>query len=89
MAMYEQQKGEEKDMASIALDYWEDFYLTKGRTEGRAEGETRGRAEGIEATKEENALTMFADHLPLEKVVKYSNLTLPEAEAIGKRHGCL
>ena len=89
MAMYEQQKGEEKDMASIALDYWEDFYLTKGRTEGRAEGEARGRAEGIEATKEENALTMFADHLPLEKIAKYSNLTLQEAEAIGKRHGYL
>ena len=32
---------------------------------------------------------MFADHLPLEKIAKYSNLTLPEAEAIGKRHGYL
>ena len=70
-------KGAGKDMASIALDYWEDFYLTKGRTEG------------IETTKEENALTMFADHLPLEKIAQYSNLTLPEAEAIGKRHGYL
>ena len=72
-------------MASIALDYWEDVYTEKGRAEGRAEGEKRG----LNTAREESALAMFADHLPVEKVAKYSKLTLKKATALGKKYGYL
>ena len=64
-------------MSSIALDYLANEYTAKGRTEG------------VDAAREENALSMFADHLPVDKVAKYSNLSLQAATAIGKKHGYL
>lgn len=79
--MYTHRKEEQNDMASIALDYWENVYTQKGRAEGRAEGRTSAR--------EENALAMFADHLPVEKVAKYSKLSLKKVTALGKKHGYL
>ena len=83
--MYAQRKGEQNDMASVALDYWENVYTEKGRAEGRAEGEKKGR----NTAREESALAMFADHLPVEKVAKYSNLSLKKVTALGKKHGYL
>lgn len=83
--MYAQRKGEQNNMASIALDYWENVYTEKGRAEGRAEGEKKGR----NTAREESALAMFADHLPVEKVAKYSNLSLKKVTALGKKHGYL
>ncbi len=56
---------------------------------GRAEGRAEGKAEGRDSTREENALAMFADHLPVEKVAQYSNLSLEKATALGKKHGYL
>lgn len=72
-------------MASIALDYWENVYTEKGR----AEGEQRGINKGRTSAREEVALAMFADHLPVDKVAKYSKLTLKKVTALGKKHGYL
>ena len=46
-----------------------------------------GRGEGIKSAREESALAMFADHLPVEKVAKYSMLSLQDATALGRKHG--
>ena len=46
-----------------------------------------GRDEGIESAREESALAMFADNLPVEKVAKYSMLSLQDATALGRKHG--
>lgn len=77
--MYHHRKGEQNDMASIALDYLAAEYT--------AQGEARGRAEGIDTAREESALAMFADNLPLDKVAQYSKLSLQDVTAIGKKHG--
>ena len=91
--MYTQRKEEQNDMASIALDYLEDEYkkvwLAAGRAEGHAEGEKSGISKGKTSAREESALAMLADHLPVEKVAKYSKLTLKKATALGKKHGYL
>ena len=83
--MYIQRKGETNDMASIALDYLADEIRTKVETKVRAEGRTEGRA----SAREENALAMFADQLPIDKVAKYSKLSLKKVTALGKKHGYL
>ena len=59
--------------------------LSRGRDEGRCEG----RIEGVMSNKVANALSMFADNVPLEKVVQYSHLSVEEATNIGKQHGYL
>lgn len=46
-----------------------------------------GRDEGIESAREESALAMFADNLPVEKVAQYSKLSLQAATTLGQRHG--
>ena len=81
--MYRRRKGEESDMSSIALDYLAAEYIAQGE----ARGEARGRAEGMESAREEIALAMFEDHFPVEKVAKYSMLTLQAAAALGRKHG--
>ena len=95
--MYTGRQEEENNMASIALDYWADVYTEKGRAEGRVEGRAegeksgirKGRTEGRASAREEIALAMFADHFPVDKVAKYSKLTLKKATALGKKHGYL
>ena len=54
-------------------------------TKVRADGEKRGRA----SAREESALAMFADHLSVDKVAKYSKLSLKKVTALGKKHGYL
>ena len=61
----------------------------KVKAEVKAEVETRVRAECRTSVREESALAMFADHLPVEKVAKYSKLSLKKATALGKKHGYL
>ncbi len=46
-----------------------------------------GRDEGVESARKESALAMFADHLPVEKVAKYSMLSLQDAIDLGRKHG--
>ena len=91
--MYAQRKEEKNNMASIALDYLkaeiETKMLAKMRAEGEKSGISKGRAEGRTSAQEESALAMFADRLPVEKVAKYSKLSLKKATALGKKHGYL
>ena len=81
IALYETRKGEQSDMTAKGLDYW----FAEVGDKMRAEGEARG----IETARTQNALAMFADHVPVDKVAKYSNLTIQEATNIGKQHGYL
>ena len=46
-----------------------------------------GRDEGIESAREESALAMFADNLPVDKVAQYSKLSLQAVTALGMKHG--
>ena len=63
--------------------------LKRQRREGYDEGHSAGERIGIEHTKVANALTMFADNFPVDKVAKYSHLSIEEATNIGKQHGYL
>ena len=79
LEMYERRKGDENDMACIALDYLAAEYAAKSFREGETFG--------AEKTKIANALTMFADNFSVDKVAKYSHLSLEEATNIGRKHG--
>ena len=57
--------------------------------EQRREGYDEGHDKGIASAREESALAMFADHLPVDKVAQYSKLSLQDVTAIGKKHGYL
>ena len=83
--MYANRKEEQNDMASIALDLLREDL----RADITAEVETKVRAEGRNSAREECALAMFADHLPIDKVAKYSKLSLKKVTALGKKHGYL
>ena len=61
----------------------------EGYDEGLSRGRDEGRSEGVMSNKVANALSMFADNVPLEKVVQYSHLSFEEATNIGKQHGYL
>ena len=87
--MYTKRKGEKKDMASIALDYLAAEVETKVRNKERAEGRTEGRTEGRASAQEEIALNMFADHVSVDKIAKYSKLSLRKVTTLGKKHGYL
>ena len=54
-----------------------------GINQARLDGESLG----MERAREQNALTMFADNLSVDKVAQYSNLSLQAATEIGKKHG--
>ena len=55
--------------------------------EQRREGHEEGYNEGIDSAREESALAMFADNLPVDKVAQYSKLSLQAATALGVKHG--
>lgn len=54
----------------------------QGLEEGRTEGRTQGLAEGQQQKALENARTMIADKLPLDKVALYSGLSLEEVKTL-------
>ena len=54
----------------------------EGLAEGRAEGLSEGRTEGQQQKALENARTMIADKLPLDKVALYSGLSLEEVKTL-------
>ena len=64
--------------------------LEEGRAEGRAQGLEEGRTQGLEEGRAkgqqqkalENARTMIADKLPLDKVALYSGLSLEEVKTL-------
>ncbi len=87
----------EKELAIKKYPEWEKEWEQKMRPQWEKkmrpqwEKEMRPQWEEIsrDSTREENALAMFADHLPVEKVAQYSNLSLEKATALGKKHGYL
>ena len=60
-------------------------YWREGFDKGRDEGETIG----VQRAKVANALSMFADKFSVDKVAKYSQLSLQEVNEIGKQYGYL
>ena len=60
---------------------WEEGRAT-GRKEGRAEGKAEGRTEG----KLELALELLKDGMALDKVAKYSKLSLSIIEELAKKN---
>ena len=59
-----------------------DAGLKKGRAEGEKIGIEKGRAEGEKQKAVEMARMMKADNEPLEKIMRYTNLTLDEIQNI-------
>ena len=60
-----------------------------GINQAEERGRDVGRSEGITSAREESALAMFADNVPVDKVAQYSKLSLQAATDIGKKHGYL
>jgi predicted transposase/invertase (TIGR01784 family) len=58
----------------------------QGLVEGKAQGLAEGKAQGIELGEHKKALEMarqmLADHEPLEKIVRYTKLTMEEIEKL-------
>ena len=55
--------------------------LAEGKKAGLAEGKKAGLAEGAKMT----ARNMLADKIPLEKIARYTGLSLPEVENLAAR----
>ena len=56
-----------------------------GRTEGLAEGIAQGKAQAEAKAKEKEAQSvrsMYADHVPVDKIAKYVSLTEAEVQNI-------
>ena len=74
------------------LDYNSDYRdafeegKAEGRAEGRKEGETKGREEGRKEGKLELALELLKDGMSLEKVAKYSKLSLSMIKELAKQN---
>nr|WP_302754742.1 transposase [uncultured Megasphaera sp.] len=58
----------------------------KGRKEGRAEGRKEGKEEGRTEGKLEFALELLKDGMALDKVAKYSKLSLTMIEKLAKQN---
>ena len=58
----------------------------KGRKEGREEGRKEGKEEGRREGKLEFALELLKDGMALEKVAKYSKLSLSMIEKLAKQN---
>ena len=59
------------------------FYAeTMGQRKGREEGLVQGREEGIRDNQRETARRMLADGLPVEQVLRYTDLTTEEIQAL-------
>ncbi|WP_250311472.1 Rpn family recombination-promoting nuclease/putative transposase [Rickettsia endosymbiont of Oedothorax gibbosus] len=56
----------------------------KGKAIGEAKGKAEGKAEGIKESTIAMAKEMLADNEPIEKIVKYTKLTIKEIEALKK-----
>ena len=58
----------------------------EGEAKGRREGETKGREEGRKEGKLELALELLKDGMSLEKVAKYSKLSLSMIKELAKQN---
>jgi len=59
-----------------------DYEVSKGREEGREEGREQGREEGVHRKALEMAKEMLAEGEPLERIVKYTKLSIEEIQAL-------
>jgi predicted transposase/invertase (TIGR01784 family) len=56
--------------------------IEEGRAEGHAEGRAEGRAEGLSEARAEVAREMLSDGVPVEKISKYTGLSIEDVEAL-------
>jgi len=71
-------------------DYWDlkssmETYFKEGKEEGRKEGRKEGIEEGLKEGKTEMAKIMLADGEPLEKIARYTGLSIAEIEALREK----
>ncbi len=71
----------ERDQIS-SLTYAREKGLEKGRKQGMKKGLKRGRAEGSHSAKIEFARTMLHDGESLDKIQRYSGLSLTEIQEL-------
>jgi predicted transposase/invertase (TIGR01784 family) len=85
LAEYANLTREERDMYNTSLKYkWDnknvrDYEVSKGREEERAKADEEKREIAIKL-----ALDMLTDNEPIEKIIKYTKLTLKEIESINE-----
>lgn len=91
LARYTNLTKEERRMYNASLKYkWDnknvrDYEVSKGREEGREEGRKEERTKADEEKREmaiKLALDMLTDSEPIEKIIKYTKLTLKEIESL-------
>jgi predicted transposase/invertase (TIGR01784 family) len=56
--------------------------IEEGRAEGRVKGHAEGRAEGRAEVRAEVAREMLADGMPVDKIAKYTELSIEEIAAL-------
>ncbi len=54
----------------------------EGIAEGKAEGKAEGRAEGKAEAETQTVKNMYADHVPIDKIVQYVSLSADEVKSI-------
>ena len=86
-------EGDLAVMCNLGEGIYEDGLMTgkqegweKGRKEGREEGRKEGKEEGRREGKLEFALELLKDGMALEKVAKYSKLSLSMIEKLAKQN---
>jgi predicted transposase/invertase (TIGR01784 family) len=88
LAKYANLTKEERDMYNASLKYkWDnknvmDYARTEGRAQGIAEGKAEGLIEGEHKKAVETAYEMLADNAPIDKILKYTRLSIEEIEAL-------
>ena len=84
-----EREGDLETMCNLGEGIYEDG-LMKGKQvgweEGRKEGRAEGRAEGRTEGKLELALELLKDGMTLDKVAKYSKLSLSIIEELAKKN---
>ncbi len=81
----QEEEGDLEAMCNLGEGIYEDG-LMKGKQEGWEKGRKEGRKEGRREGKLELALEMLKDGMTLEKVAKYSKLSLSIIKELAKQN---
>ena len=81
----QEEEGDLEAMCNLGEGIYEDG-LMKGKQEGWEKGRKEGRKEGRREGKLELALEMLKDGMALEKVAKYSKLSLSIIKELAKQN---
>ena len=81
----QEREGDLETMCNLGEGIYEDG-LMKGKQVGWEEGRKEGRAEGRTEGKLELALELLKDGMALDKVAKYSKLSLTIIEELAKKN---